>query len=81
MILTVKKRADDIAFDLIAEKTRYLKENPGVKYMCKVMEDLRDDVLLETIRNLMKNLKITAEQAMLAMGLSDSDRKKYIKML
>ena len=49
--------------------------------MCKVMEDLRDDVLLETIRNLMKNLKITAEQAMLAMGLSDSDRKKYIKML
>ena len=75
-------RADDMTFDLMAEKTRYLKENPeGAKYMCKVMEDLRDDVLLETIRNLMKNLKITAEQAMLAMGLSDSDRKKYIKML
>ena len=31
-------------FDLVAEKTRYLKENPkGVNEMCKVMEDLRNE--------------------------------------
>ena len=34
--------ASDMYFDLLAEKTRYLKENPkGVSEMCKVMEDLR----------------------------------------
>lgn len=33
--------ASDMYFDLLAEKTRYLKENPkGVNEMCKVMEDL-----------------------------------------
>lgn len=36
--------ADDMKFDLIAERTRYLKENPkGVQEMCKVMEDMRNE--------------------------------------
>lgn len=35
-------RAEDMNFELMAERTRYLKENPkGVSNMCKVMEDLR----------------------------------------
>lgn len=34
--------ASDMNFDLLAEKTRYLKENPkGVGEMCKVMEELK----------------------------------------
>ena len=34
--------ADDMNFALMAERTRYLKENPkGVSNMCKAMEDLR----------------------------------------
>ena len=40
--------ADDMNFDILAEKTRYLKENPkGVSEMCKVMEDLRDESYAE----------------------------------
>ncbi len=36
--------ADDMYFELLAEKTRYLKENPrGVREMCKAMEDLRNE--------------------------------------
>ena len=36
--------ADDMNFTLLAEKTRYLKENPkGVHEMCRVMEDLRNE--------------------------------------
>lgn len=36
--------ADDMKFDLMAERTRYLKENPkGVQEMCKVMEDMRNE--------------------------------------
>ncbi len=40
--------ADDMNFEILAEKTRYLKENPkGVKEMCKVMEDLREESFAE----------------------------------
>ena len=40
--------AEDMYFDLLAEKTRYLKENPkGVNEMCKVMEDLRNESYVE----------------------------------
>ena len=36
--------ADDMNFDLMAERTRYLKENPeGVEQMCKVIEDMRKE--------------------------------------
>lgn len=35
-------KAEDMHFELMAERTRYLKENPkGVSNMCKVMDDLR----------------------------------------
>lgn len=40
--------AEDMNFDLMAERTRYLKENPkGVSNMCKVMEDLRVESFAE----------------------------------
>ena len=40
--------AEEMYFDLMAEKTRYLKENPkGVNEMCKVMEDLRNESYAE----------------------------------
>lgn len=39
---------DEMHFELLAEKTRYLKENPkGVSEMCKVMEDLRNESYAE----------------------------------
>ena len=38
--------ADDMNFELMAERTRYLKENPkGVSEMCKVIEDMRTQEL------------------------------------
>lgn len=40
--------ADDMNYDLLAERTRYLKENPeGVSIMCKAMEDMRDNARAE----------------------------------
>ncbi len=48
-------KADDMNFALMAERTRYLKENPkGVNEMCKVMEDMRNESLKEGIREGMK---------------------------
>ena len=76
--------------ELMAERTRYLKENPkGVSEMCKIMEDMRNEAtekatentLLQTIRNLMETLKLTSDEAMAAMKIPDADREKYLSRL
>lgn len=69
-------------FELMAERTRYLKENPkGVSEMCKAMEDMRNEtaerVLIQTIRNLMETMIWSAEQAMAAMKIPEADKSKY----
>ncbi len=78
--------ADDMNYNLMADRTRYLKESPeGVSIMCKAMEDMRNETkdvtLLTAIRNLMVNLKITAEQAMIALGIQEADRNRYAERL
>ena len=78
--------ADDMNFDLMAERTRYLKENPkGVQEMCKSMEDMRNEVaentLLQTIKSLMETTKWSAERAMDALKIPDADKAKYISRL
>lgn len=40
---------DDMHYSEMAERTRYLKENPkGVSQMCRIMEDMRDETRKET---------------------------------
>ena len=41
----------------------------------------REETLLNSIKNLMETLKLTAEQAMDALKIPDDDRKKYVSML
>lgn len=37
-------KAEDMNYELMAERTRYLKENPkGVSRMCKILEDMRNE--------------------------------------
>lgn len=39
-------QASDMNFELMADRTRYLKENPkGVNEMCRIMEDMRNESL------------------------------------
>ena len=58
-------RADDMNFELMAERTRYLKENPkGVQEMCKVMEDMRNESLKQGMKQGMKEVALR----MLATG-------------
>ena len=44
-------------------------------------EEGREDTLLDSIKNLIQNLHMTAEQAMTALGIPTEERKKYLKML
>ena len=40
--------AADMNYDLMAERTRYLKENPeGARIMCRAMEDMRNSARAE----------------------------------
>ncbi len=49
--------------------------------MCKVMEDMRNEEAKRTrvidIENLMKDLKLTVEQAMDALSIPQSQRSTY----
>lgn len=53
--------------------------------MCRAMEEMRKEAvveeLLKTLRNLMKNLGLTAEQALTAMGVSETDKGILMKRL
>lgn len=74
--------ADDMNYDIMAERTRYLKENSkGVNEMCKALEEMRNETaentLLQTIKNLMETMKWSAEQAMAAMKIPTSEQEKY----
>ena len=70
-------------------------EEVGVKYMQRWEEEAlirhegleagreegRAETRLADIRNLMNNMKLTAEQAMSALGIDKSDFSKYMPML
>lgn len=76
----------DMHYKILADRVRYFKEDvKGVETMCKAMEDMRKEAvaeeLLKTLRNLMKNLGLTAEQSLAAMGVSESDKGILIKKL
>ena len=57
--LSIFSIPDKMHFELLAEKPRYLKENPkGVSEMCKVMEDLRNESYAEGREQQAKNTAI-----------------------
>ncbi|MCI8948181.1 MAG: hypothetical protein HFI91_14235 [Lachnospiraceae bacterium] len=67
--------ANDMNFELIAERTRYLKENPkGVSEMCKVIEDMRTQERRETMTEIALRMlragKYALEEIVSISGLS-----------
>ena len=77
--------ADDMNFELMAERTRYLKENPeGVSEMCRVIEDMRKEEREEGIKEgirmtalrMLKAGKYSLEEIAEISGLSLDEVKK-----
>lgn len=67
--------ADDMHYELMAERTKYLKENPeGVSIMCKAMEEMRNSASEEKAISIAKNLlqigSLTYEQIAKATELT-----------
>ncbi|SFH99157.1 conserved hypothetical protein (putative transposase or invertase) [Pseudobutyrivibrio sp. OR37] len=83
--------------DRIMNRVSQVKANEkvGVKYMQRWEEEAiirhegreegreegRQEAAVSNIRNLMKNMKLTAEQAMEALGIDKSEFSKYMTML
>lgn len=57
--------------------------------MCRVMEEMRREAaeeqniltLLNSVKNLMKNLSITAEESMKAIGVTEEEKSILLKRL
>jgi hypothetical protein len=82
--------ASDMIIPDMAEITRYYKETEeGRQTVCKVMEDMRNDVKAETelnttvkhLKDIMASLKLTIDQAMDALKIPQDDREKYLSRI
>ena len=82
---------DDMNYDLMKVTTRYYKEDPkGVEIMCRAFEEVREQgreqgieqgreqAQLVAIKKLMKNLELTAQQAMEVLEIPNADREKLL---
>ena len=53
--------------------------------MCRAMEEMREEqkisTLLNSVKNLMKNLGITAEESMKAIGVTEEEKNILLKKL
>lgn len=72
-------------FELMAARTRYLKENPkGVSEMCRLMEDMRNESLKEgikegainTAKRMLSDEMLTLEKIAEYAGLSLDEVKR-----
>ena len=86
--------ADFCERDPDRNRVRYLKRDPeGVREMCRISEEIFNegveqgieqgarDKLLENVRSMVRNLQITAQQALDALDVPESERAEIIAML
>lgn len=76
--------AIDMFYEALQKPVRHFKETEGGQsQMCKAMEERinreRIEVLFESIKSLMENMKLSTEQAMEAMNVSAEDKAVLMK--
>ena len=77
MCKAVEDLMKDAAKEAAKEATRVTTE----KVTKSVTKETRDTTLMDSIRNLMDTMKMTAEQAMNALKIPERDQKRYAKLL
>ena len=73
----IYKKAKGEVGDMACVALDYLKEDLAKEYKAKWRDEGKDETMLNSIRNLMKNLKLTAVKAMDALSIPPEDRKRY----
>lgn len=74
----------DVIYPILAKQIHYFKETEGGRAtMCKAVEDLAEkrrlDAMFDVIKNLMETMKLSVEQAMEAIKLSEEDKAILLK--
>lgn len=69
---------------ILAKQIHYFKETEGGRnIMCKAVDELvekrRLDAMFDVVKNLMETMKLSVEQAMEAIKLSEEDRAILLK--
>lgn len=76
------KDPDEMLYDVLAERVRYFKENEeGIRTMCKAMEDRIDSTTIILIKNLMKNMQVSAEKAMEVLEIPKDDIPRLMPLI
>ena len=83
------KEAKEMYYPELAKGVKHFKEEGGRERMCEAVEkyaeqkaeSARLNSLLESIRKLMANMKLGAEQAMNVLEVNEHDRKILLKKL
>ena len=69
----------------VCQSIIFKEDEKGVTTMCRALEEMREeqkiDTLLNSIKNLMKNLGITAEESMKAIGVTEEEKCILLKRL
>lgn len=78
--------AEDMHYEILAERVRYFKENEeGVATMCRAMEEMRNETLfknnVEHVLMLIKKLGYTKEQALAFYEIPEAEYPKYMPLL
>ena len=67
--------------DIMSEAVQKFAEKYAKEYSEGQYDKGKESGVIDSIRNLMKNMKMSAEQAMDAIGIPKSEHKKYMTML
>lgn len=82
--------AGEMNYELLAQKTRYLKENPkGVREMCKVMEELRNESYAEgraegtfaTLAGLVRDGLLSIREASQRVNMTEQEFETALRKL
>ena len=80
------KEADNMFYEELQDSVRHFKETEGGRsQMCKAMEERIDREntkrRVKDVKSLMKNLSLTAEQAMDAINCTPEERTELLKQI
>lgn len=76
--------SEDVFYPILAKQIHYFKETEGGRsIMCKAVDELAErrrlDAMFDVVKNLMETMKLSVEQAMEAIKLSEEDRAILLK--
>lgn len=76
------KNPDDMFYKELSDSVKHFKESKGGRsQMSKAMEERIDRITIQYIKSMMKNLTLTAEQAVDALDCTEEEKERLLKQM